>query len=184
MLENREPQPIIALVDTQYENDDARAACLTALGWQAATALEEHTVDVHGVAAYQPGRFFERELPCLTRALALLPHEPALIIVDGYVVLDAAGTPGLGSYVFEHFGGRIPVVGIAKHAYRGSDFAVPVRRGGSLRPLFITARGISSQAAAHEVERMHGVHRIPTLCKRVDQLARGLVAPTRRSSEC
>jgi len=39
--------------------------------------------------------------------------------------------------------------------------------------LYVTAAGMRLQEAADRIQRMHGPHRIPTLLKRVDTLARG-----------
>ncbi len=93
--------------------------------------------------------------------------------MDGYVVLDADGTPGLGAHLYAHFGGRYAVVGVAKNPYCGGEFATPVLRGGSKSPLFVTAAGMDVREAAREVEGMHGKHRIPTLLGWVDRLAAG-----------
>jgi deoxyribonuclease V len=164
----------IALLDVNYEGEGARAACVTALRWDDAKAEQEWVVDIARVAAYRPGFFFERELPCLLAVLERAPAEPRVIVVDGYVVLDAQGRPGLGRHLFEHLGERVPIVGIAKRSFAGSDFAVRVFRGASQNPLFVTALGMSSTEAARYVQQMHGPHRIPTLCTRVDHLCRGL----------
>jgi deoxyribonuclease V len=73
-------------------------------------------------------------------------------------------------------GGRIPVIGVAKTYFQGSR-AVSVRRPGSDRPLFVTAVGVDLTAAAQQIASMHGPYRIPTLLRRVDQLARGRYEP-------
>jgi deoxyribonuclease V len=49
---------------------------------------------------------------------------------------------------------------------------VPIVRGISRQPLFVTTIGTDVAAAAAAVLGMHGAHRIPTLLKRVDRLAR------------
>jgi deoxyribonuclease V len=164
----------IALVDVHYEGSVARAAGVMAQNWDDALARHEWTVDVPEVAEYRPGFFFERELPSILAVLERAPTEPRLIVVDGYVVLDAHGRPGLGAHVFGHFAGRIPVVGIAKRSFAGGDFAIRILRGSSENALFITALGMPDLEAAEHVKRMHGPHRIPTLCTRVDHLCRGL----------
>jgi deoxyinosine 3'endonuclease (endonuclease V) len=89
--------------------------------------------------------------------------------VDGYVVLGTR--PGLGSHLFEALDGRIPVIGVAKSEFAGSD-AARVSRGRSGRPLFITAVGMSVETAAACIQAMHGPYRIPTLLRHVDRLAR------------
>jgi deoxyribonuclease V len=38
----------------------------------------------------------------------------------------------------------------------------------------VTARGLSDRYAAQLVKEMHGPHRIPTMLRRVDQLARAV----------
>lgn len=164
----------IALVDVHYYGEGARAACVTALNWDDAAAHDEWTVDVPRVAEYRPGFFFERELPCILAVLERATAEPGIIVVDGYVVLDAQGRPGLGAHLFEHLGKRIPVIGIAKRSFAGSDFARRVVRGSGKDPLFVTALGITDAEAAQHVQLMHGPHRIPTLCTRVDHLCRSL----------
>lgn len=165
---------LIALVDVHYEAEGARAACVTALEWTDAKPRAEWTVEVPHVAEYRPGFFFERELPCILAVLDRLPTPPGIIVVDGYVVLDAQGRLGLGAHLFEHFEKTIPVVGIAKRSFAGSEFATRVTRGSSQNPLFVTALGLSAAEAGQHVRQMHGPHRIPTLCTRVDHLCRGL----------
>lgn len=164
----------IALVDVHYEGEGARAACVTALNWEDSTTRDEWTVEVPHVAEYRPGYFFERELPCILAVLDQARAKPNVIVVDGYVVLDAHGRPGLGAHLFEYLDKRIPVVGIAKHSFAGSEFATRVLRGTSQNPLFVTTLGMSNEEAAEHVRRMHGVYRIPTLCTHVDHLCRGL----------
>lgn len=175
------PRPI-AFVDVHYDSTPARAACALAHAWSDAAPFSEWICDIVDVAPYQPGRFFERELPCIARVLAEAPELPArelpaVLVIDGYVVLDQHGAPGLGSHVFDYYAGKLAVIGIAKTSYQGSAFALPVLRGDSHKPLFVTARGLPASEAAEHVKRMHGAHRVPTLCTRVDQLSRGLIQP-------
>jgi deoxyribonuclease V len=166
---------LIALVDVHYDDTagTARAACVVARQWADARPHEERAVTVQGIVEYRPGLFYERELPCVVAVLETFSVAFTTIVVDGYVVLDASGAPGLGAYVHRHFGGRLAVVGVAKNAFRGSDFAVEVLRGTSARPLYVTALGMDAGDAAAEVRAMHGEHRMPTLLARVDDLARG-----------
>ena len=63
------------------------------------------------------------------------------------------------------------MIGVAKTAFAGAP-AVPVVRGDSARPLYVTAAGLDPQLAARHLAAMHGPHRLPTLLKRVDTLAR------------
>lgn len=172
-LSPADPVPF-AVVDVHYVDSKATAACVVAASWSDATPIEAHTMAIADIAPYVPGRFFERELPCI---LALLPRvacELSAVIVDGYVDLDDAGTPGLGAHLFERLGRKCAVIGVAKTAYGDSKFATPVLRGTSARPLYVTAAGIAREEAARLVRSLHGEHRIPTLLEHVDHLARGL----------
>ena len=141
----------LACVDVAYEADRAVAACVLAADWAASSASATHVVRVDGVAGYVPGRFFERELPCIRAVLDEIDAPLGAVIVDGYVWLDDRGKMGLGAHLFESLGGRIPVVGVAKTAFRGSAFAAPVLRGGSARPLYVTASGMEPIEAARRV---------------------------------
>jgi deoxyribonuclease V len=67
---------------------------------------------------------------------------------------------------------QTPVVGIAKNRFHGLTDATEVFRGGSERPLFVTAEGVDREEVSGRIARMHGDHRIPTLIKRADQLCR------------
>lgn len=64
------------------------------------------------------------------------------------------------------------MIGVAKTSFHGAAHAVAVRRGASERPLYVTASGVDPQEAGRYLSRMAGAHRIPTLPRRVDALAR------------
>jgi len=160
---------VIVCLDVDYRATSVVAACVGFHAWTDAVAAREHVVRSDQPAApYEPGKFFERELPYLRGALAGFAEPIQLAIVDGYVWLDA-GRPGLGAHL--HTALVIPVVGIAKTHFAGAD-AIAVTRGESATPLFITAAGIAAETAAAHVVAMHGPFRIPTLIKRADTLAR------------
>ncbi len=65
------------------------------------------------------------------------------------------------------------VVGVAKSRFLSATDAVPVYRGNSRSPLYVTAAGVSAEEAAGWVAGMHGDYRVPSMLRRVDQLARG-----------
>ena len=100
----------------------------------------------------------------------LAHHTGHAVLVDGFVWLGE-GRPGLGARLYEAIGGAYPVVGVAKNPFRGAP-AAAITRGGSARPLYITAVGLATSDAAARVESRHGPHRIPTLLKAVDRLCR------------
>ena len=149
----------------------ARAAAVVAADASFSRLVAERVELVLAVAPYRPGQFYLRELPPLRAALNGLA-DVALLIVDGYADLDPGGRPGLGARAHAEFG--VPVIGVAKSAFRTATHAVPVLRGTSARPLYVTAAGIGAEEAAERIQAMHGKFRIPTLLKRVDQLSRGI----------
>jgi hypothetical protein len=70
-----------------------------------------------------------------------------LPVAGGYADLDPGGRPGLGARAHAESG--VPVIGVAKSRLGTATHAVPVVRGSSLRPLFVT-RGRDAPPAWHE----------------------------------
>ncbi len=155
----------------------ARAAGVRFDDWSAEAPVDVIIEHVADVAPYVPGAFYQRELPCLWPVVLEARDRGRLeaVVVDGFVDLGAAGEdkPGLGRHLHRCLrseGLDVAVVGVAKNPYCGAD-AVPVRRGDSEVPLWVSAAGWSNDEAAQAVRRMHGPYRFPTLLRRVDQLA-------------
>jgi deoxyribonuclease V len=163
---------MLVCMDVDYRAGGAVTACVGFERWSSDGALFETThVRAELAANYQAGEFYRRELPCLLDALAALPETPEVVVVDGYVWL-ADGKQGLGAHLHTALGGGVPVVGVAKNEFRTADRALEVTRGTSARPLYVSAVGIDAAKAAAGVRSMAGDHRIPTLLKRADRLAR------------
>jgi deoxyribonuclease V len=120
------------------------------------------------VPPYRPCEFYRRELPPLRAVLDGLSGL-GLLVVDGYADLDPSDRPGPGARAHAAFG--IPVIGVAKSRYRTATQAVPVLRGTSARPLFVTAAAMPIADAADLVQRMTGF-RLPGALRRADPLAR------------
>ena len=158
----------LAITDVHYQGRAGCAAAVIADAWEAQFPRSTHAALVMPVADYEPGAFWKRELPCLRAVLDGLA--PTVVVVDGYVWLDAEGRPGLGAHLHDALG--VPVVGVAKTPFAGSPHARTVARGASARPLWVTAIGLDPDQAAASVRRMHGPHRIPTLLQLADGLAR------------
>ena len=133
-----------------------------------AHVLAERTAVIPRVRPCRPGQFYLRELPPLRAVLDGL-SSLGLLVVDGYADLDPAADR-LGAHAHAEFG--IPVIGVAKSRFRTATHAVPVVRGSSVRPLFVTAAGIPSADAADLVQRMAGRYRLPDALRRADTLAR------------
>ena len=172
-------QGVFVAADVHYlASGGARAAAVVAADPAFTRLAADRIAVVPDVQPYQPGRFYLRELPPLRAVLAGL-DQMALLIIDGYADLDPGGRPGLGARARDEFG--VPVIGVAKTAFRTATHAIPVRRGTSARPLYITAAGMPRTDAAGLVRRMAGQHRLPDALRRADRLARhGLPQPPRR----
>lgn len=169
---------MILAVDVHYRDTSATVAGVVFNHWDDAHALASHTVICNDIADYVPGEFYRRELPCILQLLdALAGVTIDCIAIDGYVWLGADRRPGLGAHLREALHERMPVVGIAKTYYAGTPAEAEVRRGGSDRPLYVSAAGMALDDARAAVARMSGSHRIPDLLKQVDRLARGLEEP-------
>ena len=163
---------MLAAVDVAYSDLTAHAACVLFDAWDAQCPRDAYSLWTPLPSPYVPGHFSDRELPSITNVLALLPALPETILIDGYVWLDDERTPGLGANLFFWLEKRCAVIGVAKSRYRSGTHAVPVLRGKSRRPLWITAAGMKPDDAADRVVRMHGVSRIPTLLQVADSHAR------------
>jgi deoxyribonuclease V len=162
--------PVFAAADVHYPGSGGARAALVLAGDAAfSMVLSERTAFVPEVAPYRPGEFYLRELPPL-RAVLDGVRGLALLVVDGYADLDPAGRPGLGARAHAELG--VPVIGVAKSAFRTATHAVPVLRGTAARPLYVTAAGMPGSEAAELVRRMAGRFRLPDALRRADALAR------------
>jgi deoxyribonuclease V len=157
-------------VDVHYPaGGGARAALVVADDERFASIVEERTAWRPDAAPYVPGAFYTRELPAL-RGVLPVPADLDLLIVDGYVDLDPHGRAGLGAHVHAQF--AVPVIGVAKSAFRTATHAVAVHRGSAVRPLYVTAAGTEVARAVTLVSGMAGRYRLPDALRRVDALAR------------
>lgn len=170
---------MLLAVDVAYRGTHATAAGVLFERWDSAAATRELVVAIDGVAEYEPGQFYRRELPCIQALLRALAQPVETIVIDGYVALGAEGAPGLGWHLWEALGGTTPVIGVAKTEFRGTPEAARLYRGGSTRPLFVTAIGLAPDDAKRHIAAMHGAHRLPDLLKAADRLCRGEAATVR-----
>ena len=161
---------MIAAVDVYYRDDaTAMAGAVVFPGFADSAAYRTYTLSISVVENYVPGQFYRRELPCILAILKIIEEEIDIMIVDGYVNLGK--NPGLGQHLYNILDEKKKVIGIAKKHFRGSD-ALKVFRGGSMRPLYITAAGIEPSMAAKLIAQMHGKHKLPTLLRQADSLSR------------
>lgn len=164
-----------AAVDVFYPPEGgAVAALVIAADTTFTTVIAEHVTTLDQVAQYRPGHFADRELPAL-RAVLTHAGPVHMLLVDGYVDLDPLGRPGLGGHAHDEFG--VPVIGVAKTAFRSATHAAAVYRGSARRPLYVTAAGLPVDRAADLVRRMAGPHRLPDALRQVDALSRRTRSP-------
>lgn len=158
-------------VDVHYRADRATAAGVAFDGWKDAVPHHSYRVLIDRVRPYVPGRFYERELPCILALLDQTPR-PEVIVIDGYVTLGPDQRDGLGAHLFRALDEQVAVIGVAKTAFRETPPETELFRGNSARPIYVTAMGIAAQTARDHILGMHGSHRIPTLLRNADQLCR------------
>lgn len=159
-------------MDVDYRADHALAAGVLFSAWESDSTLQQVTTRIEEIEPYESGKFYKRELPCLTQLIAQLPTLPTMLIVDSFVYLDDQQSMALGAYLWEQYGRQAAVIGVAKKRFKGNQSAVEIFRGSGKTPLFITSAGIELNIAATHIQNMHGNFRIPTLLKQVDQLCR------------
>ena len=172
---------MILATDVHYLSEvEARAAAVVFEHWDDPAPVAMYADRATGFGPYVPGRFYERELPCLLPMLhwLLSAHDIDTVVVDGYV--DLGEQAGLGRHVANALAEddlTPAIVGVAKTQFDGAP-AEPVLRGESTTPLWVTASGLSNTEAANHVRTMYGRFRMPTLLLLVDHIARGHVVPS------
>lgn len=165
---------MILAIDVYYTEDSAKTVCIAFENWTDTDYAEAIVEWVSPVAEYESGAFYKRELPCILQVLYKMDlNAVSCIVVDGYVVLDDAGTPGLGAYLYEKLERKIPIVGVAKTNFaKNTQNRVAVLRGESVKPLYVTSIGYDMETAAAHIQSMHGEHRMPALLKKLDRITK------------
>lgn len=153
--------------DTYYFDDKAKTVALAFARWTDEKPVAVYAQVLDEVAPYTPGEFYKRELPCILGLLRTIDlTDVKAIVIDGFVVLDDSGKPGLGAHLYEALDKKIPVIGVAKTSFGTLHHSKRnLLRGNSTRPLYITAIGIAVDEAADRIRSMSGAYRIPTLLK-------------------
>ena len=163
---------MLLAVDVDYRDSKAYVSGIAFETWEDATPKDVfHSVVAH-VEAYETGNFYLREMPCIMQLLVEHGLSPDAIIIDGYVYLGDTFTPGLGMHLYHELKAKIPVIGVAKKAFKGTPKHTQLLRGTSSRPLYVTSVGIDLQKAKRSILCMHGKHRLPTLLKMADHECR------------
>lgn len=165
---------MILATDVHYKDNTAKAVGALITHWGDAVAHHHVIRYIDAVEEYVSGSFYKRELPCLLEIIKEVDlQQISCIIVDGFVVLDDAGKPGLGAYVYESLPVKVPVIGVAKtNFHENLKHVIPVLRGTSERPLYVSVIGTDLQQAADHIKSMHGEHRLPTVLKELDRITK------------
>ena len=165
--------PLNLAVDVHYrDGGSAVAAGALFADWETDAIAREAVVTIPSVSAYVPGRFFERELPCILALVETLDTMPSTIVIDGYVTLGPDERPGLGAHLFDALDRKTSIIGVAKNRFHDTPVSAELLRGRSTRPLYVTSAGIAQEAAKRLIASMHGPGRIPSLLAAADRLSR------------
>jgi deoxyribonuclease V len=161
----------ILAVDVDYRETENKAVVAGVLfqDWSS-TECAVISFVMDGVAPYEPGQFYKRELPCILEMLKHVTVKLGCIVVDGYVYLGHDQHDGLGAKLFHET--QIPVIGVAKTHFDGTPAEAFVTRNGSIKPLFVTAIGGDEEKARLCIRTMAGDFRIPGMLKYVDHCCR------------
>jgi len=160
-------------VAVHYDTEGACAAAVAFEAWDAPEPMRTYTSRIAHVERATPGQLDLRALPCILQLLREHTLAAELIVIDGFVHLDANETPGLGQVLHHALGGAVAVVGVSKTARPGLSAQFEVDREAETRPLIVTCLGIDLASAKARLRAMHGRKRVPTLLKWVARLAKG-----------
>ncbi len=161
---------MIIAIDVHYRNEKAKAVSVEFDNWDDEQPQKINIIELPEAEPYVPGEFYKRELPCILEVLNKSDLDKVqVIIIDGYVVLNDRGKPGLGTYLFKALQEKIPIIGVAKKRFFSNQkYVKEVMRGQSNKPLYITAVGIDLERSANNVLNMKGAFRMPKLLQILD----------------
>ena len=160
------------VVAVHFDGVHANVAAAAFDAWDAVEATKTYGSRVDHVEKAGKGELDLRELPCLMQLLREYSLEPELILIEGFVHLDADETPGLGQHLYQALGCKVPIVGVSKKRLPGMSVQVEVVREEETQPLYVTCAGIDIGAAKARLRAMHGRKRVPTLMKLAARLAK------------
>ncbi len=166
---------MILAIDVKYNEEEPTAKAVGVLfNWMG--EMPERTIvkEVQNIHKYIPGQFYKRELPCILEILKDVDlNDIEAIIVDGHVYIDNEKSYGLGAHLWQSLNEKLAVIGVAKTEFISNRETVnKVFRGESIKPLYLSAIGMSNLEAANLIKQMHGEYRMPTILKEVDRLTK------------
>jgi len=163
---------MILAFDTYYYDNKAKTVCLTFHDWLDFEPLNIYDEVLTGIAEYEPGEFYKRELPCILSLFNKLKFEVSsikAIVIDGFVILNDFDKIGLGGHLHNHLKNKIPIIGVAKSSFHNNKKNVKeLLRGQSIKPLYISSIGIGLEEAYEKIKSMNGEYRMPTLLQMLD----------------
>lgn len=164
---------MILAIDVYYIEDTAKSVGVL-FDWNDAQPQEVIIDMKHGVEEYVPGQFYKRELPCIEALIQKISLEKVeTVIIDGHIYVDDSLKYGLGGYVWELLGKKIPVIGVAKNAFHSNKSTVEsIYRGDSKKPLYISVIGMDIKEAVAHLKKMHGDYRFPSILKELDTITK------------
>ncbi|MFL6677565.1 MAG: endonuclease V [Burkholderiaceae bacterium] len=165
------------VMDVHIEGATARVGAVAFDDWAAAEGTRNHALAIAHVEKPAKGELDLRALPWLIQLIEANRLQPEVIVLDGFVHLDAQDTPGLGRRLHDALAGRSAVIGVSKSVFKGSDTPDQfcIFREDETPPLVVTCAGIDLGAAKARVRMMHGRKRVPTLLKLAARIAKGSV---------
>lgn len=167
-------------VEVQFDSGggSAVAAAVAFDEWVSPEATRTYSSRIIQIERPVRGELDLRKVPCLLQLLREHALEPELILIDGFVHVDAMETAGWGRHLYHALGGRCAVIGVSKTSLPEMPAQFEVFREEEARPLVVTCIGIELGAAKARLRAMHGKRRVPTLLKLVARIAK---ADTRSS---
>ena len=163
------------VMDAHIQGDSAIVAAVAFDDWAAFEGTKNYALRIEHVEKPAKGELDLRALPWLVQLLDANGLQPELIVLDGFVHLDAQETPGLGRRLHDTLGGRTAVIGVSRSGFKDTPEQFEVHREEETAPLVITCAGIDLGAAKARVRMMHGRKRVPTLLKLAARIAKGSV---------
>ena len=167
------------VMDFQIQGDSARVAAVAFDDWAAFEGTKNYALRIEHVEKPAKGELDLRALPWLVQLLDANRLQPEVIVLDGFVHLDAQETPGLGRRLHDTLAGRTAVIGVSRTVFKGADTPEQfcIFREDETPALIVTSAGIDLGAAKARIRMMHGRKRVPTLMKLAARIAKGSVEP-------
>lgn len=163
-------------LDIHHDGQAALAAAVAFDDWAAPEATRSYTTRIAQLPKAVRGELDLRDLPCFLQLLQAHALQPELIVINGWVHLDALEAPGLGRHLYHALGSRTAIIGVSRTSKPDTPAQFQIIREEETRPLTITCVGIDLGAAKARLRMMHGRRRIPTLLKLVTRIAKGAAA--------